>query len=446
MSNAKKRYITYLFITLFILVVPFVTFHGNHLLLLSFEKFQFHFFGYAFSVSEFYVMPFLLIFFFVGVIALTSMYGRVWCGWGCPQTIFRVIYRDLIEGTLLDMRRIKNKQKGKKHPKVKTFLLKTVAISLWTLLSTIIATNFVLYFVPYEDFFRYMQNPLEHIVMIGIILSIAAFLVFDIVYLKENFCTYVCPYSSIQTVLYDDDTKHVVYNTNRGGNIYNSAREKTILNMAQFSANEECTTCEACVKICPTHIDIRKGLQHECINCLECSDACTTVMGKLGKESLINWGSTNSVLKAKKTNFYNKKNIMFIVILIASLLLSLLFASEKEYVLLTAEKSGSLYRLDENGVVYNSYILAVRNTQNEDYSYDVKIENNPDFRIKRFNPFVLGAGKRTKKILILESTGELNSSKYTDTSYKVDITLFAKENPKVQTTTELAFVYPKNIK
>lgn len=445
MSHAKKRYLAYLSITLFVLGVPFITVNGNHLLLLSFEKFQFHFLGYSYSVGEFYIMPFLLIFLFIGVIALTSMLGRVWCGWGCPQTIFRVIYRDLIEGTLLDLRNIKNKQKEKKYSKAKTTLLKTVAVSIWSALSVIIATNFILYFVPYEDFFRYMQNPLEHIVMIGIILSLAAFLLFDIVYLKENFCTFICPYSSTQTVLYDDDTKHVIYNMNRGGNIYND-NHKTILNMAQFSANEECTTCEACVKICPTHIDIRKGFQLECINCLECSDACTTVMGKLGKESLIYWGSINNVLKNKKTDLFNKKNTMFSVVLMASILFGLLLASEKEYVLVTAEKSGPLYRVDEKGVVYNSYLLAVHNTQNQAYSYDVKIQDNADFRVRRFDTLELPAGKRAKRVLVIEKKSSQTASKKANTLSTLDITVFAKENPSIRTTAQLAFVYPGEVK
>ena len=111
MSYSKKRYFVYTLLTLFIMVLPFIKINDNHILLLSFDKLQFHFLGSVYSVSELYVMPFLLMFLFIGIFALTSMFGRIWCGWSCPQTIFRVIYRDLIEGTILDLRRIKNKQK-----------------------------------------------------------------------------------------------------------------------------------------------------------------------------------------------------------------------------------------------------------------------------------------------------------------------------------------------
>ena len=91
----KKRYFVYLFITLFTFIVPFITINDKHLLLLSFDKSQFHILGFAFNVNELYVMPFLLMFLFIGIFAMTTIFGRVWCGWGCPQTIFKTIFRTI---------------------------------------------------------------------------------------------------------------------------------------------------------------------------------------------------------------------------------------------------------------------------------------------------------------------------------------------------------------
>jgi cytochrome c oxidase accessory protein FixG len=441
MSYAKKRYITYAFITLLILIIPFITINGNHLLLLSFEKFEFHIIGFVFSVSEFYVMPFLLMLLFIGIFAITAVLGRFWCGWACPQTIFRVIYRDLIEGTLLDLRKIKNKQKELKHSKVNYLVKKSLAMTLWALLSIIISINFILYFIPYEDFFIYIQNPLNHMYLFVFILGLAAFLIFDIIYLKENFCTYICPYSITQSTLYDNDTKHTIYNKNRGGSIYEK-NEKNITNLKQWKFDEECTTCEACVKICPTHIDIRKGLQFECINCLECADACTTVMGNLGKESLITWNSTNLIIHNIKNSIFSKRNLMFVVVLLSSLILALIFASEKEYLLIDSDKVGPSYRIDKNGVVFNSYVVAIHNTQNKAYTYDIKLTDNDSFIIKRFKPFKLGAHKRRKKILIIESKRDLSISYKQDTILKVQIIITAKEDEKVKASQTLAFIYP----
>jgi len=443
MSYSHKRYYTYATITLLVFIIPFVTINGNHLLLLSFDKMQFHFLGFAFNMNELYVMPFLLMFLFIGIFAMTSIFGRIWCGWACPQTIFRVIYRDLIEGNLLDLRRIKNKQKDIDYSKGSNQIKKYIAIMLWGVISLIISTNFMWYFVPPEDFFVYMQDPANHTFMIMFIISVAVFLVFNIVFWKENFCMYACPYSRIQSVLYDDDTKQVVYDTNRGGNVYVNS-EKSIFKMKEWNASQECTTCEACVKICPTHIDIRKGLQVECINCLECSDACDTVMGKLGKPSLINWGSTNTVINKKNVPLFSTRNIAYFASLALCLVLAGIFGAQKEYFLLNINKTTSLYKIKENKVVANNYVLTFQNTQDKTFTYDIKLEDNENFKIKRFKPFKLEAGQRVKKVFILETKKRLFISDNKDTALKVKINAFAQEDKKSLQTKELSFVYPRN--
>ncbi len=442
MSYTKKRYITYILISAFIMVVPFITIDGNHLLLLSFEKLQFHFMGFAFNVDELFIMPFLLMFLFIGIFAITAMFGRVWCGWACPQTIFRVIYRDLIEGTLLDLTEIKNKQKIANYSSVSNLVRKAVAILLWCVISVVISTNFILYFVPTEDFFLYMQNPSEHIFMILFILSVAGFLVFDILIMKENFCVYVCPYSRVQTILYDDDTKQVIYDTNRGGDIYNSG-EKSIFNVKQWSSNEECTTCEACVKVCPTHIDIRKGLQIECINCLECSDACSTVMGKLGKKSLINWGSTNSVLNKVINSIFTKRNNMYFIALILTVILASVFANKQEPILAHINKTTTLYSIKQDATVTNNFILTIHNNKNKAYTYDIKLDDERFF-VKRFANKEIKAGKESKFVLILSSKDKLSLDKKKDSILKLNATIYAKEDNSIAISKELSFIYPSD--
>jgi cytochrome c oxidase accessory protein FixG len=440
MSYSKKRYFVYSVLTLFIMGVPFITINENHLLLLSFDKLQFHFLGSVYSVSELYVMPFLLMFLFIGIFALTSMFGRIWCGWSCPQTIFRVIYRDLIESTILDLRKINNKQKDIDYSKKSNQLKKYIALVLWFIITLIISCNFMLYFIPPEDFFVYIQNPVEHSFMIIFILTIALFLVYDIVFMKENFCVYVCPYSRIQSVLYDDNTKQVTYDFNRGGKVYENGT-KSIFKIKQWNNNEECTTCEACVKVCPTHIDIRKGLQVECINCLECSDACSTVMGKLNKESLINWGSTNKVINKQKISIFTKKNITYFASLFLCIFLAFYFSLQKEEFLVNVNKTTELYSKKENGIISNNYILTIHNTQDKDYVFDIKVENK-NFKIKRFDSFELKAGEKTKKVLILETTDDFEKLK--EKPSKISIEIFTKEDEKIKVTRQIAFFYPKN--
>jgi cytochrome c oxidase accessory protein FixG len=441
MTYSKKRYFVYFALTLFIMLVPFITINDNHLLLLSFDKLQFHFLGLVYSVSELYVMPFLLMFLFIGIFALTSMFGRIWCGWSCPQTMFRVIYRDLIESTILDLRRIKNKQKDIDYNKKSNQIKKYIAVLLWFVITLIISSNFMLYFIPPEDFFVYLQNPLDHSFMFIFILTVALFLVYDIVFMKENFCVYICPYSRIQSVLYDDNTKQVNYDYNRGGKVYEN-NVKSIFKVKEWNKNEECTTCEACVKVCPTHIDIRKGLQVECINCLECSDACASVMGKLNKESLIHWGSTNKVLNKKNISIFTKKNITYFVSLFICIFLAFYFSLEKENFLVNVNKTTELYSVKENNVISNNYILTIHNTQDKDYTFDIRLIDDKDFKIKRFESVKLKAGEKTKKILLLETTDDFK--KLEKRPSKVSIEIFTQEDEKIKILRQMAFFYPKN--
>ena len=439
MPYAKKRYLVYVILTIIIMVIPFITINENHLLLLSFDKLQFHILGVVFNVNELYVMPFLLMFLFIGIFALTSMFGRIWCGWACPQTIFRVIYRDLIESTILDLRRIKNKQKDIDYNKKSTQIKKYVALSLWFIISLIISINFMFYFVPPEDFFNYIQDPKNHSFMIIFIISVALFLFYDIVFMKENFCVYICPYSRIQSVLYDDNTKQVTYDFNRGGKVYENGT-KSIFNIKEWNKNEECTTCELCVKVCPTHIDIRKGLQVECINCLECSDACTTVMKKLNKPSLINWGSTNKIINKKNISIFTKKNITYFISLFLCIFLAFYFSLEKENFLVNINKTTELYSKKEDGTISNNYILTIHNTQDKDFTFDIKLLDNKNFKIKRFESIKLEAGKKSKVVLIIETTKDFQDSE----NSKIFIEIFTKEDEKIRVKKQIAFLYPKN--
>jgi cytochrome c oxidase accessory protein FixG len=438
MSYSKKRYLTYFFITLFIMIVPFITINNNHLLLLSFDKLQFHFLGIAYSVSELYVMPFLLMFLFIGIFAITSIFGRVWCGWACPQTIFRVIYRDLIESTILDLRRIKNKQKEINYNKKTNQIKKYIAIVLWIIICLIISSNFMLYFVSPEDFFEYIQNPIDHSFMIIFILSIVTFLVYDIVFMKENFCTYICPYSRIQSVLYDNDTKQICYDYTRGGKVYEN-NVKSIFKLKEWKNNEECTTCEACVKICPTHIDIRKGLQVECINCLECSDACSTVMSKFNKPSLINWGSTNKIINKKIVSIFTKRNTTYFVSLFLCIFLAFYFSLEKEDFLVNVNKTTQLYKVKENDVVANNYILTFHNTQNQSLVFDLKLQDEKNYRIKRFDSFTLEANKKIKKVLIIETIENYTKSKSNTSDIFLEVRV---QNKKLKVIKKLSFTHP----
>lgn len=440
-----KRYFAYLLATIFSLSLPFIKINGNQIFLLSFDKKQLHLLGTAFDMQELYLMPFLLMLLFLGIFAATAIGGRAWCGWTCPQTIFRVIYRDLIESNLLKLRRIKNKQKNPDLSKTENKVKKVIGVILWSALSLIAASNFMWFFIPPEDFFAYIQDPSEHMLLIGIVLSIAAFLIYDVIILKEDFCIYICPYSRVQSVLYDNDTYQAIYSTNRGGNIYNENKEKFVFKVKDLEEpTSECTACEACVTVCPTHIDIRKGLQLECINCLECVDACTTVMGKLGKPSLVQWSSTNAIKNDIPTKVVRKTTIMYFVALVAIIGLLFIMSGKKEYMLLNVNKDTELYKVKENNLVSNNFLLLFQNTESKTLTFDLEIIDNPDIKITRFEPFTLSPGKMAKKIVILETNKILVEDKTKDTPINITFKAYAQEDPeKVVVFRKATFFYPR---
>lgn len=440
-----RRYFGYILATIVALSLPFIKINENQIFLLSFDKKQLHLLGIAFDMQELYLMPFLLMLLFLGIFAVTSLGGRAWCGWACPQTIFRVIYRDLIESKLLRLRRIKNKQKEPDLSKAENKVKKFIGILIWACLALLAASNFMWYFVPPDDFFAYLQDPSEHLFLIGFVLAIAGFLVYDVVMLKEDFCVYICPYSRVQSVLYDNNTYQAIYSTNRGGNIYNDKKEKMVFKLKDLASSEnECTTCESCVTVCPTHIDIRKGLQLECINCLECVDACTQVMGKLGKPSLVQWSSTNAIKYNTPTKFVRKSTIMYFVALLIVISLLFVMGGEKEHMLLNVNKTTELYKVKEDKVVTNNFLLLFQNTESQTLTYDLEIVDNPDIKITRFEPFTLSSGKLAKKVVILETNKILVSDNTKDTPITITLKAYAKENPeKVVVYRKATFIYPR---
>lgn len=451
-SYRIKRYWAFGVATVMALVMPWITIGGNHLFLLSFDQKKLHLAGVSFDMQELYLMPFLLMLLFLGIFAVTAVGGRAWCGWACPQTIFRVIYRDGIETKLLGLRKkIKNKQKDPDMSKMENKIKYVIAILLWSILALLASANFLWFFVPPEDFFPYLANPSEHMTLVGMFLGVALFIILDVVFIKENFCVYICPYSRVQSVLYDDDTIMAVYDPLRGGEIYEGhgyTREKQFTKQKELlkvDTTAECTTCESCVTVCPTHIDIRKGLQLECINCLECVDACTTVMGALGKPSLVRWSSEKEALRHEgKTNYLRGKVIAYFVALMIVLIALFVMGSKKEHMLLDINKSPRLYKVLNKGVVQNDYIFMFANTSSKAHTYYFEIVGNDKIKIKRpSEPFKIGAGKKKKKVVVLEAKESLSTNTHKDTPIPVKIIAYAVDDKeKIIIERQAVFIYP----
>lgn len=439
-----KRYLTYFIIMILVFVLPFIRINDNHFFLLSFDHQKLNLLFFSFDTQEFYLMPFVLILLFLTIFFVTTLAGRIWCAWSCPQTIFRVIYRDLIQTKLLKLRQnINNKQK--EYPG--HFLKKVIALMLFYIFSLLATSALLWYFVPPEDFFAYLRDPGEHLLLLGILLCASLFLTFDIVFLQEKFCIYVCPYARIQSVMFDHDTIQVIYDENRGGIIYDDNKVK----LHKKPPVGECIGCEACVSVCPTHIDIRKGMQLECINCLECADACSKIQNKLDRPSLINWTSARALETGKGVRYFRFRTTAYLVVLLIVLIPLLMMSVKKEHMLLNINRSSELYsivRKDGNIEVSNAYTFLFQNTDNKDHEYyfEASLEGMSDGVkiIKPSKPFKLGAGEKTKKIVVLEATKELGNNDKKDIIIPLRIKAYALDDEKIVIFRESIFVYPKS--
>lgn len=437
----KKRYIMYFITTIIIFVLPFIKINGNQIFLLSFDKLQLHLLGVVFDMQELYIMPFLLITLFVGIFFLTTLSGRVWCGWACPHTIFRGIYRDLIETKLLKLRRsTENKQQVIDLSSGSAKAKKALALLIWLCLSLVAASNFLWYFVPPSDFFSYLGDISNHLVLLAFLAIITAFLTFEIALVGENFCIYMCPYCRVQSVLYDNDTKTVIYNTARGSAVYDEKGH--LLPKAQITG--ECVACDKCVRVCPTHIDIRKGLQLECINCLECADACESIMQKLKKTSLVYWSSTNALAQNAKVRYFRGKTIGYIVVIAIALTIAFTLSQGKSNMLLNINRVAESYKILENGAVENHYTMLFQNTSNVAHTYYFKVLDNNDIVIKKpLEPFKINPRQSLKKRVFLITNSNLGKSNAKDTIIPIKIMAYSVDDENISIVKESIFVYPK---
>ncbi len=278
---------------------PFLTIGGQPLLLLNIFERKFVILGQIFWPQDFVLLAILLITFFVFIILFTVVYGRIWCGWMCPQTLFmEMVFRKieyLIEGDANEQRRL-----NKEPWNAKKILKKGVKQVMFALIALVISHTVMAYLVGIDETRNIISHsPSEH--MAGFIGLIAFTGIFYLVFawFREQACVVVCPYGRLQSVLLVKDSIVVAYDWLRG-----EPRTKIRKNQSAAEKSGDCIDCKLCVHVCPTGIDIRNGTQLECVNCTACIDACDDVMLKINKpKGLIRYASFSGIEKGSQKVF-----------------------------------------------------------------------------------------------------------------------------------------------
>ena len=343
-----RKWATVLYLLVFF-GLPFIKVNGNPIFLINVLQRKFILFGQIFWPQDFFIFAIGMAVFIVFVALFTVVFGRVFCGWACPQTVFmEMLFRKIeywIEGNGTEQKLLD------KGPWNTDKITKKVSkwIAFW-LLSFIIANTFLEYIIGVDELDKMIREPFA--MHIGTFISLAVFTtVFFFVYLwmREQICTVICPYGRMQGVLLDRDSVIVAYDYKRG-------EER-----GKFHKNEErkigdCIDCAQCVKVCPTGIDIRNGTQLECINCTACIDACDRMMDAVGlPRGLIRYASENNIAKKRLWRFTWRMKAYSIVMCLLLGILVWLLASRSDVGVTILRIPGQLYQEQPNSQMSNLY-------------------------------------------------------------------------------------------
>ena len=434
-----RSYVSY-FLLAFLLAAPFIKINGNQFLLFNVLERKFNIFGFPFWPQDFHLLVISMITGVVFVILFTVVFGRIFCGWICPQTIFlEMVFRKIeywIDGDRGKQIRL-DKQPWNAE-KIRKRLLKWF---IFFIISFMIANVFLAYLIGGDKLISYITgNPLDNISTLIALLIFTSVFYFVFAWFREQVCIIACPYGRLQGVLLDNKTINVAYDHKRG------EREK---GRSKFKKNEnrealgkgDCIDCKQCVVVCPTGIDIRNGTQLECVNCTACIDECDHIMESINlPKGLIRYASEDNIVKKKPFHFSARmKGYSAVLFILTGLLIGMLFLRNNvEATILRLP--GQLYQQKENNIISNVYTYKVINktTKNiEDVSYKILSHKGIIKLVSNHNFIVPKQGLAEGTLFI-----ELNASVLKGDNVDIEIGVFSGE--KLIETTETNFLGPRS--
>lgn len=378
----------------FYAALPWIKIGGYPAVFLDTNAMRFHFFGLTFVSHDIWLGFFLITGLGFGLFYVTSLFGRIWCGWACPQTVFlEHVYRRIerwIEGDASKRRKL-----DEAPWTLNKVARRSIKHGIFLFISAAIAHMFMAYFVSIPALWDMMQHsPREHWGVFLFVFVYTALLYFNFAWFREQLCIIICPYGRLQSVLIDDHSVVIGYDEKRG-----EPRGK----VSDPNAGD-CIDCNRCVQVCPTGIDIRQGLQMECVGCSNCIDACDTIMDKVGRpRGLIRYDSFQG-LAGEKTKWIRPRTIAYSILMFIGLAVMYFSISGLTSASITVWRMGGPpYHVDES-YVRNQYMVRITNRKNEPANFSLSMKNShPDYIVNGIDQPLLidGNGDSLKALVVL---------------------------------------------
>lgn len=363
-----RSVLSYLYFIVFF-GLPFIYIDGRPLFLFNVPQAKFIIFGKVFWPQDFFIFGLTMITFIFFIILFTAAFGRLFCGWACPQTNFMEMMFRKVEFWVLGDAPAQRQLSKSPWTSKKIFKVGIKHI-LFYLLSFIIANFFLAYIIGMKELERIIVEPVsEHIVGLASILVFSGVFYAVYAFFREQACTVVCPYGRLQSVLLDKNSMIVAYDYKRGEPRGHEKKD-------HIETHGDCIDCFQCVKVCPTGIDIRNGVQMECVGCTACIDVCDNIMDKIGKpKGLIRYASENSIANGDPLRYTTRMKLYTGLCLLVLSVLAVILFTRKDITATVMRTPGILFQERGADSISNLYNIKVVNKTVHDIPLSVQIES-----------------------------------------------------------------------